>query len=123
MSWDLDTPCQCCRISLEDLEPSVLLTEAFHHPKLFSRGIESFGIDTLPLDDFRDIKGQKVIVVQRIFDRGRIAAFLIVLLGVSPVVGIIVGVCSHRSEVGVAVSAGVFALASFLQGHAAWLQG
>ena len=36
---------------------------------------------------------------------------------------IAVGLCSHSADVGIAASAGIFALVSFIQGLIAWLQG
>ena len=48
---------------------------------------------------------------------------LILLLFFSPALGIGVGICSHDADVGIAVSAGVFAVASFVQGLVVWVQG
>ena len=48
---------------------------------------------------------------------------LILLLFLSPVLGLGAGICSRNAKVGFAVSASVFALASFVQGLVAWIQG
>lgn len=66
---------------------------------------------------------QEIIVVKRVIDRAKIAWLLILLLSFSPLLGIGVGICSHNADVGIAVSAGIFALASFVQGLVAWVQG
>ena len=56
-------------------------------------------------------------------DKANVAWVLILLLIASPGLGIAIGLCSHSADVGVAASAGIFALASFIQGLVAWLQG
>ena len=66
---------------------------------------------------------QEIIVIIRVSDRAKVAWLLIMLLFFSPTLGIGVGVCSHNADVGIAVSAGIFALASFVQGLVAWVQG
>ena len=70
-----------------------------------------------------EYNNQKVIVIKQVIDKAKVAWLLILLLFLSPVLGIGVGICSHNAEVGIAVSAGVFALASFVQGLVAWIQG
>lgn len=66
---------------------------------------------------------QKVIVIRRVLDKEKVAWLLVVLLVISPGLGALVGVCSHRLNVGFAVSAGIFALASFSQALAGMFQG
>ena len=66
---------------------------------------------------------QDIIVIKQIIDRTKVAWLLILLLLFSPALGIVVGVCSHNAEVGIAASAGIFALASFVQGLVAWIHG
>ena len=65
----------------------------------------------------------EIIVVRRVIDRAKVAWLLILLLFFSPLLGIGVGFFSHNADVGIAVSAGIFALASFVQGLVAWVQG
>lgn len=69
------------------------------------------------------LNGQRVIVIRKILDKTKVAWLLIFLLIVSPGLGIVVGYYTHKAEVGIVVSAGIFALASFLQGLAAWFHG
>jgi len=64
-----------------------------------------------------------VIVIRKILDKAKIALLLIFMLIISPGLGLVAGFCTHKAEVGIAVSAGVFALASLLQGLAAWFHG
>ena len=68
------------------------------------------------------MEGQNVILIRRVLDKWMIAWVLIGLLLISPGLGIATGICSHRLDVGVAVSAGLFALASFLLALAKWFQ-
>ena len=62
-----------------------------------------------------DLNGQNVIVIYRVLDRVKITWLLILLLFVSPGLGVLVGLQLHKAEVGIAISAGVFALASFFK--------
>lgn len=71
----------------------------------------------------QELHGQEVLVIQRVIYKERIAWFLVCLLVVSPVCGYLIGAISQQVEVGVGVSVGIFALASFLQGLAAWIHG
>ena len=137
------------RVYLEDFTLDPLLTEAFYNPHLFlcsldyPLGIDNVGslpglnnkdFDHLP-EDIRsnaddktsrtciELDDQEIIVVRRVIDRAKVAWLLIMLLFFSPTLGIGIGVCSHNADVGIAVSAGIFALASFVQGLVAWVQG
>lgn len=135
------------RVYLQDFTLDPLLTEALHNPQLplhpaayslnadysgsspadndkalchqpFSNDVDSNSIITCIEHD-----GQEIIVVRSVIDRAKVAWLLILLLLFSPALGIGVGICSHNADVGIAVSAGVFALASFVQGLVAWIQG
>ena len=61
------------------------------------------------------------MVIRRILDKKKVAWLLTSLLVLSPGLGTLVGLCTQKVDVGIAVSAGVFALASFLQGLAVWI--
>ena len=69
-----------------------------------------------------NLAGKEVVLIRRVFDKGKIAWLLVSMLVISPAIGTLVWRYSHRADVGVAVSAAIFALASFLQGLLAWLQ-
>ena len=108
-----------------DFRRCLLLTEAFHNPRLYVRNAdhqlgELFKVST---SHDADLAGKQIIVVRKVIDKAKVAWFLVLLLGISPVLGVVVGVCSHSAEAGIGVSAGVFALASFTQGIVAWIQG
>ena len=122
--WDPSRPKRSLRVSLHDYKQDWLLTEAFLIPyilrddanyvnnnKRFSINVSSTGTR---------LSGQDVIVIRKVLDKPKIARLLIFLLIISPALGIVVGLCTHKAGVGIAVSAGVFALASFLQGFTAW---
>lgn len=66
------------------------------------------------------VAGQSVLVVGQVLDKTKVARLLVSLLIISPALGIFVGICTHRVEVGVAVSAAVFALIALVQALAAW---
>ena len=111
-------------MNLQEVKDDSLLTEAFHNPKLLFREID-YVADNHHLAVKRsgtdlNMEGQKVIFIRRILHKAMIAWVLIVLLLVSPGLGIVIGILSHRLDVGVAVSAGIFALASFLLALAKW---
>ena len=112
-------------VHLDTFQKDWLLTGAFHHPTLLSYDTKFFDKNKrfiIAPAASTSIYGQEVIVVEKGLDKAKTALLLIVLLVLSPGLGLIVGTVTHNSEVGVAVSAGVFALASFLQGLAAWFQ-
>ena len=68
-----------------------------------------------------DLCGQSVIVVHRELDKLKVICLLSPLLVVSPGLGLLIGMRSHSAEVGLAVSAMIFALVSCFQGVVAWL--
>ncbi|KAM0796397.1 hypothetical protein BDR22DRAFT_893249 [Usnea florida] len=137
------------RIYLGDFTLDPLLTEALFNPHLllssvdYPLDIDNFGslpglnneeLDHLPEDICSNADDktsrtciepddQEVLVVRRVIDRAKVAWLLILLLFFSPTLGIGVGFFSHNADVGIAVSAGIFALASFVQGLVAWIQG
>ena len=115
------------RVYLCDFTKDILLTEAFHNPKVIFRstnsGHESSLLDICSIRAHEDLRGQEIIVVRQIVDKANVARVLILLLIASPGLGIAIGLCSHNADAGIAASAGIFALASFTQGLIAWLQG
>lgn len=142
-------PISPSRVYLEDFTLDLLLTESLHNPHLLLRSAsyplnaDYFGSATAdndkalghqPAQSSNDVddkststcielEGQEVIVVRRVIDRAKVAWLLILLLFFSPALGIGVGICSHNASVGIAVSAGIFALATFVQGLVTWIQG
>lgn len=68
------------------------------------------------------LSGKEVILIRRVFDKGKIAWLLISMLVISPAIGTLVGRYSHGADVGVAAGAAIITLASFLLGLLAWLQ-
>lgn len=111
------------RVDLTRLERDPILTEAFQHPGLLANE-SNFTLEheslTLQEDQWRNLAGQQVVVLYTVGDKEKIAWLLLLLLVLSPALGTIVGHFARRAEVGVAVGVGIFALASFLQGLAAW---
>lgn len=137
------------RTHLGDFTPDPLLTEALYNLHLFLRSVDYPvdidnvgslpGLNNKEFDHLQEdicsnaddktsracieADNREIIVVRRVIDRAKVASLLILLLFFSPTLGIGVGVCSHNADVGIAVSAGVFGLASFVQGLVAWVQG
>ena len=113
-------------MNVEEWREDAILTEAFLHPKLLFQE-HTYAQDNghfvvTPYPRLQSLSGHKVILIRRVFDKRKIAWLLVLMLIISPASGTIVGIYSHRADVGVALSAGIFALASFLQGLFAWLQ-
>ncbi|KAK3178023.1 hypothetical protein OEA41_000155 [Lepraria neglecta] len=110
-----------------DFTQDALLTEAYHNSNVVFYEADSGNKDSLfPIafaKEHQDLKGHQVVVIKRTIDKNKVAVLLALLLIISPTLGLVVGLCSHNAELGIAVSAGVFALASFIQGLAAWVQG
>lgn len=115
------------RVYLRDFAEDIILTEAFNNPRIVFHSTntrhERSLLDTSSIRAHEDLRGQEIIVIRQIMDKANVAWVLILLLIASPGLGIAIGLCSHSADVGVAASAGIFALASFIQGLVAWLQG
>lgn len=113
------------RVELKSFEQYNLFSEAIRHPVLLANEpdfLTEYGSLALGKPDgIYGFVGQQVLVVYPTADKEKIAWLLLLALILSPALGLIVGQFTHRAEVGVAVGAGVFACASFLQGLAAWL--
>jgi hypothetical protein len=112
------------QVSIQNFEQDWLLTKAFHRPHLLSQLLDYVAQNqrfcVSPSFDNDKTDQYNVLVIRRVINKTKVAWLLIILLILSPGLGLIVGLCTHKAEVGIAVSAGVFALAAFLQGLAAW---
>ena len=120
-------PCPYPHVYLRDFKSDQLLTDAFQnsslpHPR-FAASYEATTSSEKKLLSQLCHDGGSVLVVRRELDRAKVAWLLIFLLVLSPSLGVVVGWLSHRADVGVAASAAIFALASFLQGLVVWIQG
>ncbi|KAL8868437.1 MAG: hypothetical protein Q9198_008178 [Flavoplaca austrocitrina] len=113
------------RVELRDFEQYHLFSEAIRHPALLANEpdflIEYGSLSLRESDVLDELVGQQVLVVYTTADKEKIAWLLLLAFILSPALGLIVGQFTQRAEVGVAVAAGVFACASFLQGLAAWI--
>ena len=114
----------CFRVDLEEEKNDSLLTEAFDNPKLLSQEVNYIADNyhlAVELDALQGkLDGQKAILIRRVLHKAMIAWILVVLLLISPGLGTVIGIYSHRLDIGVAVSAGMFALVSFLLALAKW---
>lgn len=119
MPYNLD-PREQVPVSLQDFEQNPLLTEIYQTRarRTASTSSRESIISEPPWGYW--LTGQNVIVFRCVLDKEKTTWLLMCLLIISPVAGILVGLLSHRSDVGVAVGAAIFAVASFLQGLAVW---
>ncbi|KAL8768012.1 MAG: hypothetical protein Q9209_005683 [Squamulea sp. 1 TL-2023] len=114
------------KVMYEHFREDLSLTEGFLDLERFLECLRS-EIDT---KDFltcehvvgRHLQGCKAIVIRLHLVKSKVVCLLCVLLITSPVVGVVIGLASHRADVGVAASTVLIALASLLQGLAAWFQ-
>ncbi|KAI4111540.1 MAG: hypothetical protein LQ339_000411 [Xanthoria mediterranea] len=113
------------RVDLKSFDKHNLFSEAIRHPALLAKEpsfLTEYGSFALGKPDgIYGLVGQQVLVVYSTADKDKMAWLLLLALILSPALGLIVGQFTQRAEVGVAVGAGVFACASFLQGLAAWI--
>ena len=122
--WDSSKPQKYDQVSLRDYKQDWQLTEAFNNPRTHlenNTGITAktrFSIKPSAIG--KELSEQDAIIIRRTLDKSKVAWLLILLLVLSPGLGVVVGFCTHKAEVGLAMSAGIFALASFLQGLAEW---
>ena len=124
------TPCDfilsapCFRVSLREYKHDTLFTQALEQPALLSRQADYLSHHegfTVVSTKTRDLCGQSAIVINRELDKLKVIWLLSPLLVVSPGLGLVIGLRSHNAEVGLAVSAVIFALVSCFQGVVAWL--
>jgi len=120
------SPPDLCRVYIRDFIEKPMVTEALHNPHMRlsmtnSNTLDLFSMKSTKMDN--SLEGRRVMVLRRVVDRFKIFWILISILVISPCMGVLVGLCSKDANVGIAVSAGVFALATFLQGLAVWVQG
>lgn len=115
--------CMQLPISLKDFEQDSLLTEVYQNPmrllreSVYPHSEASFAYDP---QCGSGLSGQNVVVLRRVLDKEKTTWLLMCFLIISPALGTLVGILSHRADVGVAVGAGVLALTSLLQGLASW---
>ena len=115
----------CFRVSFEGYRHDTLFSQAFHNPEILQRQksyavtLESCALRLTESDPI--FSGQSVVIINKVLNKAKITWVLVLLLIISPGLGVAVGLWSRKAEVGIAVSAGVFALASSLQGFAGWL--
>lgn len=112
------------QVSIQNFQQDWLLTKAFRLPTTVTQNADyaSQNQRFIVTPDLKkeDVDRQDVLVVRTIIDKTKVAWLLIILLILSPGLGLVIGLCTHNAQVGIAVSAGVYALAAFLQGLAAW---
>ena len=115
------------RVYLRDFTKDIILSEAFYNPRVVFRSSNSEHnrsvLNSPSIRNHEELRGEDIIVIRQINDKANVARVLILLLITSPGLGIVIGLCSHNADAGIAASAGIFALASFTQGLIAWLQG
>ncbi|KAL8806461.1 MAG: hypothetical protein Q9200_005032 [Gallowayella weberi] len=117
-----DTEPDGIRVVVKGIEQDSLFSEAIRHPSLLAKETDFIAeYANIALGKPDEWHGQQVLVVYTVPDKEKIAWLLLMSLILSPALGITFGHFTQRAEVGVAVGAGVFACASFLQGLAAWL--
>ena len=114
------------KVMFESFREELSLTEAFQDLGGFLRHLRS-EVDTKNLVVCehvvgRHLRGCNAIVIRSHLDKSNIVFCLCSLLVISPVIGIAIGLASHRADVGVAASTVLIAIASLLQGLAAWFQ-
>lgn len=114
------------RVFLEDDGYDTFLTQTLDSPSVLRGDVSSLEAYQQflirPMSSAEALVGQRALVISQVLDKTKVARLLVLLLVISPALGVFVGIQSHRTDVGLAVSAVVFALAAILQGLAAWLQ-
>ena len=111
-------------VLLDQYEVDHFLTEALANPRLLRDDntlLSSYQhLDVPQLCTLQHLAGQRILVLVRRLDKMKAALAIVFLMAVSIPLGIVIGIRSHRIEVGIAVSAGILALGTLLQGVVAW---
>ena len=113
------------KVTIDEYKSNLPMTEAFGDPETLrhhEQYARSLGNFVIHISTRGNLEGQKAIILRETLHKAKIIGLLVSVLVISPGIGIVVGICTHNAEVGVAVSAGVFAMASFLQSLAMWFQ-
>ena len=114
--------CSCHRVYLSNFSYHWILTETFNNPETILHGQRL--IHTVYNVQLDNNSITVVITLQKLLDKWKVAqALIVMLLVLSPTLGWLVGHLSDSAEAGIAVSAGVFMVASFVQGLTAWMVG
>ncbi len=113
--------CRCHRVYLSNFEYQWILTETFHKPDthrgklIYTTAPRERGGNTL--------QGQRIITLRKVLDKTRVCRMLIVMVVISPSLGVLVGHLADSAEAGIAASAAVCVIASFIQLLTAWVLG
>ena len=73
------------------------------------------------LSTLEDLHRKRAIVVRQVLSKMKVTEILLVLLGLGSVIGVVVGMCTGRADIALAVAAGGFACVTVLQSLVAWL--
>ncbi|KAE9365600.1 hypothetical protein N431DRAFT_473644 [Stipitochalara longipes BDJ] len=68
-----------------------------------------------------DLSGKRAIVMREVLSKTKLAFLLLALLVLGTMLGVIVGICTGRADIALAVAASSFACVTILQSLAAWL--
>jgi hypothetical protein len=68
-----------------------------------------------------DLSGKRAVVIRQVISKTKVAFMLLGLLALGSILGVVVGVCTGRADIALAVAAGGFAFVTILQSMVAWL--
>ena len=68
-----------------------------------------------------DLSGKRAVVMRQVLSKTKVALMLLGLLALGSMSGVVVGVCTGRADIALAVAASGFACVTILQSLAAWL--
>lgn len=75
----------------------------------------------MSLSSSDDLAGKRAVVLRQVLCKTKVALMLLSLLGLGSLLGAIVGLCTGRADIALAVAAGGFACVTVLQSLVAWL--
>ena len=68
-----------------------------------------------------DLSGKRAVVMRQVLSKTKVAFMLLGLLALGSILGMVVGVCTGRADIALAVAASGFACVKILQSMVAWL--
>ena len=126
MASQLDSCEGFVHVSLSDFKMNRLLTEMYYNPALLEPYKHYYADNRYSEIPQRwgdeNLCGQRVLVFRKVLDKTRIARLLLSVCFIGITLGTVIGAYFRRGDVGIAIITGVFTLAAFLQGMAAWFR-
>ena len=112
-------------VFLSEISHSDLLCHSWKNPATIGhqRSLQVISDEDLIvyLSGPEDLSGKRAVVVRQVLSKTKLAFLLLGLLALGSTLGVVVGLCTGRADIALAVAASGFACVTILQSLVAWL--